>query len=282
MNADGLLGLNLIGIRVPAAIRFSQFGLLPREARSKMRSNPLYSKVADPSTVRIITYNLHKGKGAANRDSIPDAADALAAREPSVLMCQEVFHGKVDSVKQCDHIADALAHDHAFGPNAFYQRGCHGNATFSQFTVENHENHDITHWRLEKRGILQTFLRHQDTAFVAYNVHFSLTAGQRRKQWMKLLELLEQEPDIPAIVCGDFNDWSGEIDRLALNSLHLESVQQHLSPQQRKTFPARRPLLGLDRIYFRGLKCLSARVLRGEPWNRLSDHLPLEADFQPL
>jgi endonuclease/exonuclease/phosphatase family metal-dependent hydrolase len=45
------------------------------------------------------------------------------------------------------------------------------------------------------------------------------------------------------------------------------------------TFPSRLPLLHLDRIYVRGLKPLSAHVPHGQAWWRMSDHLPLIAEF---
>ena len=45
------------------------------------------------------------------------------------------------------------------------------------------------------------------------------------------------------------------------------------------TFPSRLPVLHLDRIYTRGLKPLHAQVPRGRAWARMSDHLPLIAEF---
>ena len=47
----------------------------------------------------------------------------------------------------------------------------------------------------------------------------------------------------------------------------------------RATFPARRAVFGLDRIYFRGFRVKSVRVLSESPWNELSDHLPVEAEL---
>jgi endonuclease/exonuclease/phosphatase family metal-dependent hydrolase len=49
----------------------------------------------------------------------------------------------------------------------------------------------------------------------------------------------------------------------------------------RPTFPSLVPVFALDRIYTRGLECLSTFVPRGAAWARMSDHLPLVAEFQP-
>ena len=47
-----------------------------------------------------------------------------------------------------------------------------------------------------------------------------------------------------------------------------------------RTFPSRVPVFSLDRIYTRGLRCVSTTVPRGPSWARMSDHLPLVAEFE--
>jgi endonuclease/exonuclease/phosphatase family metal-dependent hydrolase len=47
-----------------------------------------------------------------------------------------------------------------------------------------------------------------------------------------------------------------------------------------RTFPAAFPWFRLDRIYQRGFAVRSARVLRGLPWAKLSDHSPLLAELE--
>ena len=60
-----------------------------------------------------------------------------------------------------------------------------------------------------------------------------------------------------------------------MQALGLHSFQS----QRLLTFPARLPLLQLDRIYVRGLQPRSAVVPHGAVWRRMSDHLPLIAEF---
>jgi endonuclease/exonuclease/phosphatase family metal-dependent hydrolase len=38
----------------------------------------------------------------------------------------------------------------------------------------------------------------------------------------------------------------------------------------------------MDRFYVRGLACASTMVPRGKAWARMSDHLPLVAEFDML
>ena len=45
-------------------------------------------------------------------------------------------------------------------------------------------------------------------------------------------------------------------------------------------FPARLPLVQLDHVYVRGLEPIGLQVPRGRIWWRMSDHLPLIAEFR--
>jgi endonuclease/exonuclease/phosphatase family metal-dependent hydrolase len=112
------------------------------------------------------------------------------------------------------------------------------------------------------------------------NTHFSLTAGQRRKQWGSLVAHLWSHLETPLIACGDFNDWRGSIDRRAHRLGLLRNALWRLPMPQRRTFPAHRPRFCLDRIYLRGFRVRDVRVLQGDPWIRLSDHLPVVAEVE--
>jgi endonuclease/exonuclease/phosphatase family metal-dependent hydrolase len=46
------------------------------------------------------------------------------------------------------------------------------------------------------------------------------------------------------------------------------------------TYPARLPLAQLDHVYARGLTPVGLHVPRGRVWWRMSDHLPLIAEFK--
>ena len=46
------------------------------------------------------------------------------------------------------------------------------------------------------------------------------------------------------------------------------------------TFPSALPFFSLDRIYTRGLRCVSMQVPKGQASARMSDHLPLLAELE--
>ena len=232
--------------------------------------------------MRVISYNLHKGRDRRGHPMLDAALGALQAREPDLLLCQEVFHARKDANWQVQHIAERLGHSPLFGPNKFYRRGCHGNATFTRLPVAEHVNIDVSESFFEKRGILHATLSGESGPFEVLNVHFSLTGRQRRRQWFKLQQALSPDRKMPVVIAGDFNDWGGALDRRARQSGALANAMWTLPRAERRTFPASRPVFALDRIYYRGFRVRSIEVLRGEPWTTLSDHLPIEAVLEPL
>ncbi len=62
-----------------------------------------------------------------------------------------------------------------------------------------------------------------------------------------------------------------------LASLGLKEVFDTKHGKHPATFPAKFPMMSLDRIYVRHLSVLSAQVYAGVPWSDLSDHLPIGA-----
>ncbi|CAI8830796.1 endonuclease/exonuclease/phosphatase domain-containing protein YbhP (fragment) [Pseudomonas sp. IT-194MI4] len=60
--------------------------------------------------------------------------------------------------------------------------------------------------------------------------------------------------------------------------LHEAFERHHGRPA--KTYPARFPLLRLDRIYLRNASSHEPRILGYKPWTHLSDHLPLAVEVR--
>jgi endonuclease/exonuclease/phosphatase family metal-dependent hydrolase len=82
------------------------------------------------------------------------------------------------------------------------------------------------------------------------------------------------------LVAGDFNDWTERAGARLTDQSGLSEVFLSGSGAHAPTFPSVLPVLKLDRIYFRNLELVQARVLKGKPWNSLSDHAPVQASFK--
>ncbi|UTH73291.1 endonuclease/exonuclease/phosphatase family protein [Chromobacterium sp. IIBBL 290-4] len=224
-----------------------------------------------------------------------DMGEALAELSPDMVFLQEVQGRNLERALRHRHwpaqaqhrvLADRLAHHAVYGLNASYDHGHHGNALLTRFKVKEWCNRNISVNRFESRGVLQCQLQPDgwQQPVVALCGHFNLLAFDRRKQYRGLADYVQAaiSEHAPLILAGDFNDWRGEASALLERELGLQEVFLQLHGSHAASFPARLPMLTLDRIYIRGLKVEKAEILRGKPWSMLSDHLPLRAELSPL
>jgi len=245
---------------------------------------------SNKKTLRIATYNIHKGMSAFNRRHVlPALKHALGGLTADLVFLQEV-QGEHQARAQRHHdwpehpqhafLADDQLH-HVYGPNAAYQHGHHGNALLSRHPISSWHNHDISLSKLERRGLLhsQVLLPGRDLPLHALCVHLNLRATDRRVQLAALADYVVAHipADAPLVVAGDFNDWRQEACGFLREALDLREAFHSLHGRVAASFPARLPLLTLDRIYLRGLHVEHAEAHSGKSWGQLSDHAPLTA-----
>ncbi len=247
------------------------------------RHGCVIDKVAAVQQLTVLTLNVHKGFTLFNRRFIlPELREAVRATGADLVFLQEVHgshaqhaqrHPAWPQAPQYEFLADSMWPQFAYGRNAVYPHGDHGNALLSKFPIAAHDNLDVSIHGNEQRGLLHCRLQvpgHEQVHAIC--VHLGLRETHRQRQLRLLLALLDSLPaQAPVIVAGDFNDWRLKGD--ALLSGHL--VEAFGSPA--RSFPARLPLLRLDRIYLRNARACDARVLTRYPWSHLSDHAPLVA-----
>ncbi|WP_409316323.1 endonuclease/exonuclease/phosphatase family protein [Pseudomonas sp. KCJK9016] len=247
------------------------------------------------TTVRrftVLTVNTHKGFTALNRRFIlPELREAVRSVSADVVFLQEV-HGTHEhhpkrydnwpAMPQYEFLADSLWPQFAYGRNAVYPDGDHGNALLSKFQIVRHDNLDVSISGHENRGLLHCVLRlpGDDRELHAICVHLGLRESHRNAQLRLLGKRLAELPDdVPVIVAGDFNDWRQRADAL-LAPCGLREVFAEHQGKPARSFPARWPALRLDRIYVRNLKARQPKVLANRPWSHLSDHVPLSVEIE--
>lgn len=110
-------------------------------------------------------------------------------------------------------------------------------------------------------------------------MHLGLVPGSRIRQVAQLQRYIRREVpgNVPLVVAGDFNDWGNQLAQMLAGFGLLEFGGSAPHPL---TYPSRLPVARLDHVYARGLHPLSLTVPRGRIWWRMSDHLPLIAEFQ--
>ncbi|OFZ19359.1 MAG: hypothetical protein A2Z20_01870 [Bdellovibrionales bacterium RBG_16_40_8] len=238
--------------------------------------------------IKIITLNIHKGFLFSKKNSTLDKIKSNIRELGADLVClQEVVgqHPELAKKAQFEFLADQIWSHYAYGKNAIYSKGHHGNAILSHFPFIKHENFDISNYKLERRGILHGIVQSpvwQNTRLHVMTLHLDLMSWGRKRQLEKLCRLIEHHvpQDEPLIVCGDFNDWREQVsnylkEKAGLTEAHLNQCGCHA-----RTFPASLPLLKLDRLYVRGLEVESISLLNSGPWRELSDHLALFAELR--
>ena len=249
---------------------------------------------ADAFSIKVLTVNVHKGFTFFNRKFIlPELRDAVRAVSADVVFMQEVtgshtkHPGKFDNYPDTPHyefLADNIWPQFAYGRNAVYTNGDHGNAIMSKFPIVRFENHDISISGPERRGLLhcEVSIPGRKINVHAICVHLSLTQVHRTQQLDRLCKLVKKTVPAaaPLIVAGDFNDWRQSASPQLAQGASLMEVFEQANGRPAKTFPARRPLLRLDRIYVRNAIGHAPVVLPNKPWSHLSDHAPLAAEIE--
>lgn len=244
--------------------------------------------------LRVLTVNTHKGFTFFNRRFIlHELREAVRGISADIVFLQEVLgthnghsarFSNWPEVSQYEFLADSIWSDFAYGRNAVYPNGHHGNALLSKFPIVSYENRDASISGPERRGMLHCVLEapYPHGQIHAICVHLGLQEGHRRKQLAMLCDMVNHEipPEAPLVIAGDFNDWRRRASQILSGCAGLHEVFVTANGQAAKTFPARWPLLALDRIYVRNIKIHQPLPLAFRPWSHLSDHAPLAAELQ--
>lgn len=255
---------------------------------------PETRKRQDEGPLRVLSYNIHKGFSMDRRFVLQKIKEAIRTTHAELVFLQEVIGENVHHSKriadwpvepQLEYIADTLWPHFAYGKNAVYNEGHHGNAIMSRHPFVAYENIDISNNRFERRGLLHGTIepiRAGCESLHVICVHLDLFEKGRAKQVERIVKRIhEHVPDgSPLIIAGDFNDWRENASPILEAELGVQEVFQCVHGQHARSFPARFPFLALDRIYVRGFKSIEAACLTGQPWSQLSDHGALFATLE--
>jgi len=258
--------------------------------------NPIPDLSLDPDratgALKLLTLNTHKGFTTFNRRFVlHDLREAVRDVAADVVFLQEVIgvhrqhaarQANWPAQPQHQFLAESIWGSVAYGCNAVYQHGDHGNAILSKYPIVHYRNHDVSLNRMERRGILHCVIGMPPAGREVhlFCTHLSLRESHRLRQLHRLCGIIAAEvpPDATLFVAGDFNDWRGRAHPILQREAGLKEAFIEAGGQAAASFPARWPVLQLDRIYFRNARLLRCAVLRARPWSRLSDHLPLYAE----
>lgn len=242
----------------------------------------------------VATYNIHKGISRLKRRVvIHELRERLRGLDPDIVFLQEVLHTNDRHADRFDewplrpqheYLADSHWREAAYGRNAVYPHGNHGNALLSRFPVLAQQNLDISAHVFESRGLLHCEISLGDRVphLHCMNVHLGLFERGRQMQIRALVDrIVRSVPrNAPLIIAGDFNDWRSKGDRALTDALELVEVFEQRTGHAARTYPSLLPMFRLDRIYVRGLAVVDAKVHYVGSGPRMSDHAALAATFE--
>ncbi len=227
-----------------------------------------------PPSLRVATWNIHKGVGADRRRDLRRTTAVIAEIAPDVMALQEADRrfGTRAGLLDLDHLHDLTGmrplHLGRDGPS----HGWHGNLIlFRKAQVIDHRRLSLP--GLEPRGALITDLALDHGALRVVAAHLGLLRASRRAQARAILAELDRLPPRPTLLMGDLNEWR------AGPGTPLADLARHFTlPAAVPSFPARLPLLPLDRMMAGAGGHLSDLSAHDTPLaRRASDHLPVTA-----
>jgi endonuclease/exonuclease/phosphatase family metal-dependent hydrolase len=238
------------------------------------------------TTLTIATYNIHKGFSHFNRRMVlHDLRDRLRELNADIVFLQEVQgkniadalrHANYPLEPQHEFLAEHIWPHHAYGKNAIYDDGHHGNAIMSRYPIVSWSNLDISAHRFESRGLLhcEVSLPGVDAPLNCICVHFGLFKRGRGQQLIALAKHINRliRADAPLIIAGDFNDWNNHASEFLAQELQVHEVFDASRGKLARSYPAGLPLLRMDRIYVRGLEIKHSDIYA---WRKISDHAAL-------
>lgn len=247
-----------------------------------------------PRTIHVATYNIHKGFSHFNRHMmVHELRDHLRLLGADIVFLQEVLGRNEHHAARFEHwpvepqyefLADSTWKDFAYGRNAVYDHGHHGNAILSRYPIVSAENEDVSSHAFERRGLLhcQIDVPGLPQSLHCLCVHLALNERGRRHQIGAIVERMRRlVPDgAPVVIAGDFNDWRNLAGNRLAESLGVKEVFRDHRGKPARSFPSAFPMLRLDRIYVRGFQVQHTQVHHGLPWSRMSDHAALSARLQ--
>ncbi|MFO8043633.1 MAG: endonuclease/exonuclease/phosphatase family protein [Alkalispirochaeta sp.] len=230
---------------------------------------------------RIMSYNIH---GAVGSDGVyaPDRIGRVIREvAPSILGVQEVRRNEGDQRGVVEVIQEMVPdHQVLFLKTLTDEQGSYGNALVTRHELLDHVDLSLDSRgserngrRVEARRAIFARLNVEGVPIWVIVTHLAVEGWARSTQAEILLDAINTYTDHrrePVIFMGDLNEWR-------MPNAFLRRLDRTFSKHAaRRTFPARFPIIPLDRIW------LSGRVRRDRVWahrshtaRRASDHLPL-------
>ena len=223
--------------------------------------------------LRVATYNVHGHKGADGRIVTDRTFEVVRRLRADCVALQEFVNATAPTGEPLlEQWARRLGMHAAYAP-AFERGGEEfGNALLTRWPIVEQHAHDVSLQGFRRRVVLEAIVVAGGVELQLMSLHLGVSPRERALQAQRLFELCSATRGAFHLLLGDFNEWS----RFSAVSRRLRvyfDVTRRLP-----TFPARAPIVGLDRVWVHPRGRLRETHVERSPAARLaSDHLPLVA-----
>ncbi|MEO6710160.1 MAG: endonuclease/exonuclease/phosphatase family protein [Planctomycetota bacterium] len=232
---------------------------------------------AAATRLRIATYNVHAFVGADRRCDPARTAAVVQELRADVVALQEMTYPADLAIETRSPVVLPSLDQYqcVLGPTHVRAEHHFGNVILTRFPIRDLSRIDISTSRREPRGAVHVVLDAFGSEFHVIATHFGLGWLERRGQIARILAAVQQVSGGFVAVMGDFNDW------LPGRSL-VRALDDHFgSPGSPKSFPARWPMLALDRVWVHPRASVtSVQAHASLLAKRASDHLPVVAEME--
>jgi endonuclease/exonuclease/phosphatase family metal-dependent hydrolase len=231
--------------------------------------------VAASKALLVATWNIHGAVGTDGRYAPSRVVDVLHEIGADVVALQEVA-----SAQAHEDFLRGIERATGYGIVAGLlrqRRGSDfGNAVLSRYPVSSVRHLDLAVGAYEPRGALDVCIDvGLELPLRVIATHLGLRPGERREQVRRIVAAVERDSPHPTLLMGDLNEWYLWGRPLRWLHAHFRDI-----PAAARTFPSRRPLFALDRIWVSPTGSVRRLDCHLSPLSRVaSDHLPLVAEL---
>ncbi|ABW68324.1 endonuclease/exonuclease/phosphatase family protein [Desulfosudis oleivorans] len=224
--------------------------------------------------LKLATYNIHGSVGTDGRFDPARTMAVINQLDADIIALQEVSTIRSDLREWVSGFQAETGMRVIPGMTMFRDAAHYGNVVLTRDAVEHVEHINLSFKQREPRGAICLTLSVDDRRICIVATHLGLRAAERRAQVKLLLKVLERRPADIFVLMGDLNEWIAGARSLRQARRFFDHIH---TPS---TFPARFPLLSLDRILVWPATCLHTIAPLKNPLTKIaSDHLPLRAEI---
>jgi endonuclease/exonuclease/phosphatase family metal-dependent hydrolase len=224
-------------------------------------------------TFRVASYNVHSCVGTDRRCNPERVWHVLREIGPDIVGLQEVgSRTLIDEMEQFHFFEKHLGMTGVAASNPRWGRLHFGNAVFTSGDILDARPLDLTVLPFEMRSAIDCRIKLRGRTVRVIATHLGLFPHERRRQVDLLADVLQERPEELTVLLGDFNVFG-------LERKVLQRIGAPVQMPKLRTFPSRRPLMSLDRIWTIPNQDLARiHVHRTALSRAASDHLPIVAD----